>query len=78
MKAVTRDDHTSSTASLGDDMTDDPDELKYEQAISKRDPAIAIAAIEEIEVHLRYGIPSLKLLGWTIIGLLTLILWRIW
>jgi hypothetical protein len=59
-------------------MTDDPDELKYEQAISQRDPAIAIAAIEEIEVHLRHGIPSLKLLGLVIIVLLTLILWRLW
>jgi hypothetical protein len=59
-------------------MTDDPDELRYEQAIKNRDPAIAIAAIEEIEVHLRYGIPSIKFLGWVIIVLLTLILWRIW
>jgi len=59
-------------------MTDDPDELKYEQAISRKDPAVAIAAIEEIEIHLRYGIPSLKLLGWIIVVLLTLILWRIW
>lgn len=55
-----------------------PDELMYEQAIRKKDPAVAIAAIEEIEVHLRYGIPSLKLLGWIIIALLTLILWRVW
>ncbi len=59
-------------------MTDDPDELKYEQAIRQKDPAIAIAAIEEIEVHLRYGIAHLKFLGWLIIVLLTLILWRIW
>ncbi len=59
-------------------MTDDPDELRYEQAISQKDPAIAIAAIEEIEVHLRYGIPSIKLLGWIIIVLISLILWRIW
>ena len=59
-------------------MTDDPDELMYEQAIRKKDPAVAIAAIEEIEVHLRYGIPSLKLLGWIIVVLLTLILWRLW
>lgn len=59
-------------------MTDDPDELRYEQAVKKRDPEIAIAAIEEIEVHLRYGIPSIKFLGWVIIILLTLILWRIW
>ena len=59
-------------------MTNDPDELKYEQAIRQRDPAIAIPAIEEIEVHLRYGIPSIKFLGWVIIILLALILWRIW
>ena len=59
-------------------MTVDPDELKYEQAISQKDPEIAIAAIEEIEVHLRYGIPSIKLLAWIIIVLLSLILWRIW
>lgn len=59
-------------------MTDDPDELRFEQAISRNDPAGAIAAIEEIEVHLRYGIQSIKLLGWIVIALLTLILWRIW
>ena len=59
-------------------MTDDPDELLYEQAIRKKDPAVAIAAIEEIEVHLRYAIPSIKLLGWVIIVLLALILWRVW
>lgn len=59
-------------------MTDDPDELMYEQAIRKKDPAVAIAAIEEIEVHLRYGIPAIKLLGWVIIILLALILWRVW
>ncbi|MBC2731056.1 hypothetical protein [Thiobacillus sp.] len=59
-------------------MGDDPDEYMYEQAIRKKDPAVAIAAIEEIEVHLRYGIPSLKLLGWIIVVLLALILWRLW
>ena len=59
-------------------MTDDPDELRYEQAISRKNPEVAIATIEEIEVHLRYGIPSIKFLGWVIIVLLTLILWRIW
>lgn len=63
---------------LGDHMTDDPDELKYEQSIRQKDPETAIAAIEEIEVHLRYGIASLKFLGWLIIVLLVLILWRIW
>lgn len=60
------------------DMTDDPDELRYEQAIREKDPSVAIAAIEEIEVHLRYGIPAIKLAGRVIIILLALILWRVW
>lgn len=59
-------------------MTDDPDELKMGQEISKRDPANAILAIEEIEVHLRYGIPTLKLIGYAVVVLLALILWRVW
>lgn len=59
-------------------MTDDPDELRFEQAIHRKAQDVAIAAIEEIEVHLRYGIPSIKFLGWIIIVLLTLVLWRIW
>lgn len=59
-------------------MTNDSDELKYELDIAKKDPAVAITAVEEIEVHLRYGIASLKFLGWIIVTLLALILWRIW
>ena len=59
-------------------MTDDPDEVRYEQAIQRNDPSVAIAAIEEIEVHLHYGIQRIKFLAWIIIVLLMLILWRIW
>lgn len=59
-------------------MTDDPDEIRYLQSIRAKDPATAIAAIEEIEVHLHYGIASLKFIGWIIIVLLGFILWRIW
>ena len=44
-------------------MSDDPDEVRYEQEVAKRDPATAIAAIEEIEVHLRYGISTIKMKG---------------
>lgn len=32
----------------------------------------------EIEIHLRYGLPSLKLIGWIIAILLGTILWRSW
>jgi hypothetical protein len=56
----------------------DPDELKSQLEIEKRDPAVAIAAIQEIEVHLRYGIAGLRLVAWIIVALLALILWRIW
>lgn len=59
----------------------DPEELRYLHDIEKRDPAVAIAAIaaiDEIEVHLRYGVAGLKLVGWIIVALLALILWLIW
>lgn len=63
-------------------MTDDPDELRYEIEVEKKDPIRQIAAmretIDEIEIHLRYSLPRLKLIGWIIVILLGLILWRIW
>ena len=52
-------------------MTDDPDELRYEHAISQKDPAVVIAAIEEIEVHLRYELPKIK---WALRGIFLLLL----
>jgi hypothetical protein len=36
------------------------------------------ATLDEIEIHLRYGFPRLKLLGWLIVFLILLILWRVW
>jgi hypothetical protein len=59
-------------------MTNDPDELRYEHSIGDKDLAVSIAAVQEIEVHLRYGIASIKLLACFIVVLLTLILWRVW
>lgn len=63
-------------------MTDDPDELRYEIETEKKDPIRQIAAmresIDEIEIHLRYGIRSLKIIGWIVVILLGLILWRSW
>lgn len=58
--------------------TDDPGEKRYELEIARRDPAVAIAAIEEIGVHLRYGVTRLNFLGWVIMFLLALFLWRVW
>ena len=59
-------------------MKDDPDETKYEHAIQKKDPRYQAELLDEIEIHLRYGIPSIKFIGWIIIILLVLILYKIW
>ena len=65
-------------------MTDDPDEIKAEmearrRAIAEGNPiALTQLNLEAIESHLRYGIPALKMIGWIIIVLLALILWRLW
>lgn len=63
-------------------MTDDADELRYEIETEKKDPFRQIAAmreaIDEIEIHLRYGIGSLKIIGWIVAILLAIILWRSW
>lgn len=58
--------------------SDDPDELRYQLEADKRDPAAAIDAVQEIEVHLRYGFARLNLIGWIIVALLAMILWRVW
>jgi hypothetical protein len=60
-------------------MTDDPDELRYQIERSKRDPAEFKLVLDEIFRDLRYEIrPSIKLFGWLIVILLSLILWRVW
>lgn len=63
-------------------MPDDPDELRYEIEAGKKDPLRQIAAmresIDEIETHLRYCLPRLKFIGWIIVILLGIILWRSW
>lgn len=63
-------------------MTDDPDELRHEQLAEEKDPVRQIGAmrqtLDEIELHLRYGLPRIKLIGWLIVLLLALILWQVW
>lgn len=63
-------------------MTNDPDELRYEIETEKKDPTRQIAAmrdaIDEIEIHLRYGIRSLQTIGYIVVILLGIILWRSW
>lgn len=61
------------------DDNDDPDWLRAKGEAERNNPLYwTKRAIEEIEIHLRYGIPALKIIGWAIVALLALILWRIW
>ena len=58
---------------------DDPDWLRAKAEAERKDPWYwPKRNLEEVEVHLRNGIGSLKLIGWIIIVLLGLILWRLW
>jgi hypothetical protein len=63
-------------------MTDDPDKLRFELEAEKDDPVRQVVAmratLDEIEIHLRYALPRLKLIGWLIVLLLTLVLWQVW
>lgn len=59
-------------------MSDDPDETRYENKIQKKDPRYQSELLDEIEIHLRYGIPSIKLIGWIIVILLAVIVYKVW
>lgn len=63
-------------------MDTDPDEFMLEEAESRADPRRVGDVLERIEWRLQYGefggLLSLKLIGWIIIVLLALILWRLW
>ena len=57
----------------------DPDYMRAMDEAERRDPNYPIkVAINEIQVQLTYGMPVLKFLGWAIVVLLSLILWRLW
>ena len=58
---------------------DDPDWLRAKHEAERNDPNYHTKrAIAEIETQLHYGLPTFKFLGWVIVILLALILWRIW
>lgn len=63
-------------------MADDHDELMLEEAERRADPSRSGNALERIEWRLmygEYGTPlGIKIIGYTIIALLALIVWRIW
>ena len=59
-------------------MSDDPDELEMEHEIQRKDPLRVPDALDRIDSRLQYGIPELKFIGWVIVALLAMILWRVW
>jgi hypothetical protein len=60
-------------------MATDPDELILEEAERRADPRRVGDVLERIEWRLQYGgLLGLKVIGWIIVVLLALILWRIW
>ena len=62
--------------------SDDPDELRLEHAEARVEPGRVGDLAEQIAWRMQYGefgTPlGLKIIGWIIIALLGLILWRIW
>lgn len=67
---------------MSDDMKefeDDPDWLRAKQEAERGDPNYwPKHNLEQIETNLRHSMPIIKLIGWAIVILLGLILWRIW
>lgn len=58
-------------------MEDDPDWIRARQEAEKKHPNYEFKLLlNEIEIHLRYGLPRLKLIGWIIVGLLVAILFN--
>lgn len=61
-----------------DELENDPDWKLAQREAERRDPNYwSKLNLEEIEIHLR-GLSMLMFIGWAIVVLLSLILWRIW
>lgn len=57
-----------------DDIESDPDYIRIKQEAEKNHPNYELKLLlNEIEIRLRYGIPSLKFIGWIIVALLSAI-----
>jgi len=63
-------------------MHTDPDEASLADAERRADPKRTGDILERVEWRLQYGEcaapPGLKVIGWLIVILLALILWRVW
>ena len=64
---------------MDDGLENDPDWIRAKREAERNDPLYWLKlSIQEIQVQLTYGIPTLKFLGWVIVILLGIILWRVW
>lgn len=58
-------------------MESDPDWIRAKQEAEKKSPYYQFRLLlDEIEIHLRYGLPRLIFIGWIIVGLLVAILFN--
>ena len=59
---------------------DDPDEMKLVEAERRADPRRVGDVLERIEWRLQHGeyVAPRSFVGWLIVALLALILWRVW
>ena len=64
---------------MTDDIETDADWIRAKAKAERQDPNYWLRRnIEEIEIHLRYGLPGIKFALWIIVLLLGLILWQVW
>ena len=59
-------------------MTDDPDELRYQRELEKRNPERLVDAIESLETVVRQNFNTGLGILWLIALLLAMVLWRLW
>ena len=62
-----------------DDIENDPDYMRAKKEAEKNHPNYEFKVLlNEIEIHLRYGIPSVKFIGWIIVALLIAIVYKLY
>ena len=59
-------------------MSDDLYRQMHDRFQNTRSIEPAILAVEATEMHVRTSLPNLQLIGWIIVALLGLILYRVW
>ena len=61
------------------DIEGDPDYIRAKQEAERNHPNYEFKLLlEEIEIHLRYGIPTIKFIGWLIVALLIAVVYKLY